>query len=338
MIPASPTVVYIDKPIPWQQELSASQWSADQLAQRLNLPSEQLATIRRAAAAFPIRATESYLQRIEPGNLDDPLLRQILPTAAEGETVEGYHTDPVGDHAAMRPGGVLQKYHGRALLITTAACAIHCRYCFRRHYPYSEHSYQFNQQQTIRQLASDPALQEVILSGGDPLMLSDARLATLLEQLEALPQLTTVRLHSRIPVVLPSRITRALVERLQQSRLQVVVVIHCNHPNELDRSVAGALQQLQRAGVTLLNQSVLLQGVNDQLETLQQLSHKLFRFGVLPYYLHLLDRVSGSHHFDLPEAEARSLYRQLQASVPGYLLPRLVREIEGAASKTPIPL
>ncbi len=333
MITASPSIVYME---PWQQELAQAQWSAEQLAQRLQLQTTHLQAMRQGAEAFPIRVTESYLQRIKIGNLDDPLLKQILPCTEELNTVEGFSSDPVGDHAAMQPGGLLQKYRGRALLITTAACAIHCRYCFRRDFPYQQHHFEFNQSKAIQHLQSDATLQEVILSGGDPLILSDERLSTLLDQLESIPHLKTVRFHSRIPVVLPSRITPTLTHRLQQSHLNMVMVIHSNHPNELDHSVAEAMQPLKQAGITLLNQSVLLKGINDQAEILCQLSHALFEIGVLPYYLHLLDRVTGSHHFDLPEADSLGLYETLRTMLPGYLLPRLVREIEGEASKMAI--
>ena len=332
----SPTVVYMEPEQPWQQELARSNWTAAALSERLSLSRQWVKTVEESTRKFPIRATESYLQRIRPDDPNDPLLQQILPTPQELQVVAGYCKDPVGDHAAMQPGGLLQKYQGRALLITTAACAIHCRYCFRRDFPYQQHHFEFNQREALHHLQSDTTLQEVILSGGDPLVLSDKRLSQLLDQLETIPHLRTIRLHSRIPVVLPSRITQTLVNRLQQSRLTVVLVIHSNHPNELDRSVAEAMQSLKQADITLLNQSVLLKGVNNQLETLYQLSHTLFEIGVLPYYLHLLDRVSGSHHFDLPEGEATALYQQLRAQLPGYLLPRLVREIEGEASKTTI--
>lgn len=335
-LPTPETVVYMEPDHTWQQELSQSNWTPATLAERLSLPEVRINTMEISAQHFPIRATESYLQRIEVGNTDDPLLRQILPAEEEQQTVKGYSMDPVGDHAAMQPGGLLQKYQGRALLITSTACAIHCRYCFRRDFPYQQHHFEFNQSEAIHYLQSDNTLHEVILSGGDPLVLNDKRLSNLLDQLEKIPHLKTIRFHSRIPVVLPSRITNTLIHRLQQSRLNVVMVIHSNHPNELDQSVATALRQMREAEVTLLNQSVLLKGVNDQTETLRQLSHTLFEIGVLPYYLHLLDRVKGSHHFDLPEQDATALYEQLRSVLPGYLLPRLVREIEGKTSKTTI--
>ncbi len=338
MITASPSVVYMEPTLPlWQQELAHSRLTPQQLVERLQLPEQLIESITQSEADFPIRATESYLRRIEPGNLDDPLLKQILPAPPERDhSAPGFSSDPVGDCSAIQTGGILQKYRGRALLITTAACAIHCRYCFRRHYPYQQHTLEFNQQTVAQWLEKNPSIDEVILSGGDPLMLSDRRLTALLEQFEAIPHLKTLRFHSRMPVVLPSRITDELLQQLQQSHLKMVMVIHCNHPHELNDETFDVLQQMQQNGITLLNQSVLLKGVNDSADTLIQLSHTLFEQGVLPYYLHLLDRVHGSQHFEVAEAEAEIIHQQLRNQLPGYLLPRLVREIEGEPSKTPI--
>lgn len=245
MIPASLSDVYTLQPT-WQQELSQARLTPAQLAQRLQLPISSIEEMAGGDKQFPIRATESYLQRIQIGNLQDPLLKQILPTQHENSILPGYSSDPVGDCRAICTNGVLKKYVGRALLITTAACAIHCRYCFRRAYPYQDHSLDLNQKTAIDWLQSDTSIHEVILSGGDPLVLSDARLTALIDQIEAIPHLKTLRLHSRIPVVLPRRITPQLLQRLQQSRLQVVMVIHSNHPNELDSAVATALQALDR--------------------------------------------------------------------------------------------
>ncbi len=337
MIPASLSVVYTTPTLSWQQELSAARLTPRQLAERLQLPPDMVETMAGGDRDFPIRATESYLQRIKRGNPSDPLLLQILPQRAEcvPSTVD-YCDDPVGDLKARKAGGLLQKYHGRALLITTAACAIHCRYCFRRHYPYPQQTTDLNLREVTRWLEESPTIHEMILSGGDPLILSDERLDHLLTQLECISHIHTIRIHSRLPVVLPARITTTLLQRLQQSPKNMVLVIHCNHPNELDPSTASALEKLKQHGVTLLNQSVLLKGVNDTAETLEQLSHKLFSQQVLPYYLHLLDRVSGSQHFDTEEAQAITIHHQLRQRLPGYLLPRLVRELEGEPSKTPI--
>lgn len=328
------SVVYT--PSSWQQALAAAQWSPAALAERLSLPNTFIDEMTAGTKQFPIRATESYLQRIEIGNTEDPLLLQVLPSHQEMELREEYSKDPVGDHAAQRPGGLLQKYHGRALLITTPACAIHCRYCFRRHYPYEHHHFQFNQQEAIEWLQSDHSIHEVILSGGDPLMLNDQRLQVLLNALDAIPHIQTIRFHTRLPVVLPSRITESLLEILQPLSSQLVVVTHSNHSNELNREVAESIHKLKTIGITLLNQSVLLKRINNDAETLKTLSHRLFEIGVLPYYLHLLDKVEGSHHFNVEEPEALQLMKTLRSQLPGYLVPRLVREIEGEPNKSPI--
>lgn len=335
MIPASPSDVYTLQSS-WQQELGQARLTPAQLAQRLALPEALIQQMAGGDQLFPIRVTESYLQRIEIGNLQDPLLQQILPSRHELESHSGYCEDPTGECSAMQSPGLLQKYHGRALLVTTAACAIHCRYCFRRNYPYQQHSLNFTQHESFDWIAAEPDLEEIILSGGDPLTLSDHRIDRLLTALESIPHIKTVRFHTRIPVVLPARISEALLQRLQQSPLRTVIVIHCNHPNEIDSAVTDALTSLHQIGVTLLNQSVLLNGINSSVETLTELSHTLFRAHVLPYYIHLLDRVTGSQHFDMPEREALSLHRQLRQRLPGYLVPRLVREIEGEPNKTPI--
>ncbi len=337
MIPASPAIVHSDSRLAWQQEIAQSLRSPEQITDLLQLPATTLQGMTPGHRQFPIRATESFLQRIEPGNLQDPLLRQILPLPEEGERSPGFGVDPVGDHAAACGNGILKKYHGRVLLITTPACGIHCRYCFRRHYPYREQSLPSeNMLASIEWIRNHGDIHEVILSGGDPLMVGNRRLDQLLTALEATAHLKTLRIHTRMPIIVPQRIDPILVQRLQQSRLRVVMVIHSNHPNELDRSVKEALAPLRHSAVTLLNQSVLLRGVNDKLSVLEGLSHRLHQFGVLPYYLHLLDRVQGGHHFEVGEARALELMEKLGERVPGYLLPRLVREIEGEPRKIPV--
>lgn len=273
------------------------------------------------------------------GDLNDPLLRQVLPTHNELLTAAGFISDPVGDRQAELSPGLLHKYHGRVLLITTGACAVHCRYCFRRHYPYAGSTATASQWQGILDyLHANPSIEEVILSGGDPLMISDKKLGEWLQQLQQLPQLKRLRLHTRLPVVLPQRITRELTGLFQTCRLNTVMVIHANHPTELSPSVAEALHKVAAAGVNLLNQSVLLKGVNDQCDTLVALSERLFEIGVMPYYLHLLDRVAGAAHFDLKESAIQNLQQQLVAKLPGYLMPRMVREIADEPSKTPFQL
>jgi EF-P beta-lysylation protein EpmB len=274
------------------------------------------------------------MQRGDPA---DPLLRQVLPLETELQPRPGFVIDPVGDRSASRGAGVLHKYQGRALLVTTGACGVHCRYCFRRHFPYAEQS--LGRQElpaTLAELAAIPGLREVILSGGDPLTLSDRRLAALVQGIEGLTEVRRLRLHTRLPVVVPSRITDDLVRRLTGTRLQTTVVLHVNHPRELAPVLAAPLARLRAGGVTLLNQAVLLRGVNDAVPVLAQLSESLFEFGVLPYYLHQLDPVAGAGHFAVPHAEAREIAAGLRARLPGYLVPRLVVEQPGAPSKLPL--
>jgi EF-P beta-lysylation protein EpmB len=268
------------------------------------------------------------------GDPRDPLLRQVLPLAEEHLAAPGFSTDPVGDLAAMASPGVLHKYQGRVLLTATGACAVHCRYCFRRHFPYTESSAGTDHwQAALDYLAQEPSLREVILSGGDPLTLSERRLAEFIRAAAGIAHLERLRIHTRLPVVLPERITPELVRTLSSTRLSTVVVIHANHANEIDDAVIDALAPMRAAGVTLLNQSVLLRDVNDSAGALVALSETLFAAGVLPYYLHLLDRVQGAAHFEVPEDEARALMQQLTSRLPGYLVPRLVREIAGAPAK-----
>jgi len=320
----------------WKNALANAISDPAVLLERLALPRSLLPAARVAAAAFPLRVTEHYLGLIEKGNPEDPLLRQVLPLAAELQEVPGFVTDPVGDSAAQQAPGVLQKYHGRALLITTGACAIHCRYCFRRNFPYAQQSAARHWEQLPEHLGELPHLKEVILSGGDPLTLSDEKLDKLVRRLSAVPGLQRLRLHSRTPSVLPSRITPQLVDLLRETPLVTTLVLHCNHARELAEPLDKVLETLRQAGVTLLNQAVLLRGVNDSLSALQDLSERLFEFGVLPYYLHALDPVQGAAHFNVPDREASHLHQQLQQRLPGYLVPRLVREIPGEACKTPL--
>jgi EF-P beta-lysylation protein EpmB len=252
--------------------------------------------------------------------------------AAEHADVPGFGGDPCGDLDAVAAPGLLQKYRGRALAVTTGACAIHCRYCFRRAFPYAEQT-ETDPARLAAELAALPDVEELILSGGDPLTLSDRRLAALVAAADGIPQLRRLRLHTRVPVVLPARITAALCEILVASRLDLVVVIHANHPHEFDAHVDAALARLRRHGAALLNQAVLLRGINDDVETLATLSTRLFQAGVLPYYLHMLDRAAGTAHFEVGQARAIELHQALAARLPGYLVPRLVREVPGADCK-----
>ena len=286
---------------------------------------------------FPLRVPHSFAARMETGNINNPLLRQVLPLPAEDADTAGYLPDPLIEYDAMPTPGLLHKYHGRALLTVTGACAIHCRYCFRRHFPYSEANPLVTHRDTaLAYLRSHGDISEVILSGGDPLVLPDDRLRELATQLAAIPHIRTLRLHTRLPVVLPERVDSQLLDWVGNHPGRVVVVIHCNHPNEIDTGVTAALKQLTLAGVTLLNQSVLLKGINDTAETLNALSESLFAAGVLPYYLHQLDRVQGAAHFEVSDTRACELMQQLHATLPGYLVPRLVREIPGLPGKWPL--
>jgi EF-P beta-lysylation protein EpmB len=272
------------------------------------------------------------------GDPQDPLLRQVLPLAAECLSAPGFAIDPVGDLAAMTAPGVLHKYHGRVLLAVTGACAVHCRYCFRRHFPYAEANASSDHwTAALSYVAGDASVREVILSGGDPLAMGDRRLADLVRQLAQVDHVERLRIHTRLPIVVPARVTAALTDWLVGTRLKPVVVVHANHANEIDAAVQAALAHLRSSGVTLLNQSVLLRGVNDTVESLAALSESLFAVGVLPYYLHLLDRVQAAAHFEVEELRARQLLAGLAARLPGYLLPRLVREVAGAPGKLLIP-
>ncbi|MDZ4685590.1 MAG: EF-P beta-lysylation protein EpmB [Planctomycetaceae bacterium] len=321
----------------WQQELADAVRDPVELCRRLGLPDDAIEPARRASKLFPLLVPQNFLGRMRPGDLADPLLRQVLPLDAEFDDVPGYLADPVDDDAARLAPGLLQKYAGRALLITTGACAVHCRYCFRRHYPYAEEPRTLSDwEPAFQTIEADDTLHEVLLSGGDPLTLTDARLAALVERLEAIPHLRRLRLHTRLPIVLPSRVTSAFIELLCETRLTPIVVVHANHPQELTGDCADAVRTLVRSGITTLNQAVLLRGVNDDADTLAALSERLIDLGVLPYYLHQLDRVQGAAHFAVPDDVGVSLIAELRRRLPGYAVPQFVREIAGAAHKTPV--
>lgn len=321
----------------WRRELAGAYTRPQDLLDALRLDRGLLPAAIAAARDFRLLVPRGFAALMTPGDPQDPLLRQVLPLGEELATYPGFGFDPVGDLAAARAPGLLQKYRGRALLIATAACAVHCRYCFRRHFPYaSEAALSDRAAAALARLAESPEVSEVILSGGDPLMLGDAALADLIERLAAIPHLRRLRLHTRLPVVLPSRVTAALCRLLCGSRLTTVLVVHVNHPRELAAAARDAFARLRWAGLPLLNQGVLLRGVNDDAETLAELSEALFAAGVLPYYLHQLDRVAGAGHFEVSDARACALIEALRVRLPGYLVPRLVREEPGALSKTPV--
>lgn len=331
MIPFSDTKL---QRISWQQQLARAITDPLELIQVLGLPESLAAGARQAAISFPLKVTEAYLSCIRKGDPNDPLLRQILPQSEENQHLPGFVTDPVGDAQASPAPGLIHKYQGRALLITTPACAIHCRYCFRRHYPYQQASAnRENLDIALDIIEQDKSINEIILSGGDPLTLSDQRLQQLIYKIEAIEHVSILRIHSRLPVILPDRITDSFTETLVNTRLHPVLVIHSNHPNELSQEVMSGLLQLQQNSITLLNQSVLLKNINDDTDTLVEMSHKLFSAGVLPYYLHMLDPVQGAAHFQVDDEDALELYQSLRARLPGYLVPKLVREIAGSAYK-----
>jgi EF-P beta-lysylation protein EpmB len=317
----------------WQQELAGAITRPDALARALGLDPGLFPAAAEASELFRLRVPLSFVRRMRPGDPADPLLRQVMPLAAELLEQPGFGADPLAERASFRAPGLLQKYQGRALLITTGACAINCRYCFRREFPYAEQIGIGPLQQALEAIAADPGIEEVILSGGDPLSLSDARLQALTEQLSQVRHLRRLRLHTRLPVVLPSRIDSGLTRWLSDLPWPVAVVLHSNHGNEIDAQVGAACARLRAAGATLLNQSVLLRGVNDSVAALSDLSQKLFDAGVVPYYLHLLDRVRGAGHFEVPEVTAQQLVGALAATLSGYLVPRLVRETPGAPAK-----
>ncbi len=298
---------------------------------------ESLADNLSTTSQFPLRVPRGFIKRMRHGDASDPLLRQVLPLDAEDHIVPGFDLDAVGDDEARRGGGVIHKYQGRALLIATGSCAVHCRYCFRRHYPYAEDTAAAaGWREAVAIIAGDPSLHEVILSGGDPLSLVDHKLAELTDALRRIPHIRRLRIHTRLPVVLPERVDAGLLAWLRSLPWPVTIVLHANHANEFDAPVDEAIFALRATGATVLNQAVLLRGVNDSVDALADLCERGFQAGVLPYYLHQLDRVAGAAHFEIDDARAVALHTQLGARLPGYLLPRLVREVPGAAGKTPL--
>lgn len=317
----------------WQYQLAEAFSSVAALCAYLELDVASLPLLPDYKK-FPLRVPKSFVDCMQKGNPDDPLLRQILPVNDELLDVPGYSIDPVGDLNALAEAGVIHKYQGRVLLIVTGGCAVHCRYCFRRHFPYNE--VQLSGQKLAPALAYISAredIKEVILSGGDPLLLNDAKIDNLLNQISRIPHVQRIRIHSRIPIVLPARITTDLLTILEALPQQVIMVVHANHGNELSRDVAFACQRLRQHSITLMNQSVLLKGINDDSDTLCKLSEKLFEIGILPYYLHKLDQAAGVGHFEVSEQFARQLILSLQEKLPGYLVPKLVKEQAGAAYK-----
>jgi EF-P beta-lysylation protein EpmB len=317
----------------WQTALRQAVSTVEELLRlvRLNATEQDICPDARE---FPLRVPHSFIRRMETGNRNDPLLRQVLPVHEEWHATPGFQRDPLGEREVMTIPGLLHKYNGRALLTLTGACAVHCRYCFRRHFPYGEaNPTAAHWDSVLAYLARHAEISEIILSGGDPLVLTDSRLGELARQLAVIPHVKTLRIHTRLPIVLPERIDDRLLAWLGNHPQRTVLVVHCNHPNEIDDAVTAGMRALKQAGVTLLNQTVLLKGINDDALTLLRLSEALFETGVLPYYLHQLDRVQGSAHFEVGDSTARELMDSLHAALPGYLVPRLVRETPGARGK-----
>lgn len=321
----------------WQQAWREAVTDARELLDLLDLGHRAGELLPAADTGFPLRVPRAFIARMRRGDAADPLLLQVLPRADELGDVHGFARDAVGDLQARVGPGILHKYAGRALLIATGSCAVNCRYCFRRHFPYTEQTAAANRwRDAIAHIRADASIEEVILSGGDPLSLATPKLGELTDALASVPHLKRLRIHTRLPIVLPERVDEELSVWLQQLPWPVAVVLHANHPNEIDAAVARACERLRASGVSLLNQSVLLRGVNDDVDALSGLSQRLFACGVLPYYLHQLDRVAGAAHFAVDDERARELIECLRGRLSGYLVPRLVREIAGEPGKTPL--
>jgi EF-P beta-lysylation protein EpmB len=319
----------------WQDALKDAVRDRQELLRLLDLPNSAMEVANDSCEPFPLLVPRGYVARMTPGDPADPLLRQVLPVADELQDAPGFLTDPVNDAAATRRPGLLQKYHGRALLVTTGACAVHCRYCFRRHFPYWQMPHSLAEwQPALDEIADDESLHEVILSGGDPLMIVDSVLGQLIDELAAIPHLKRLRLHTRLPIMIPERVAYELIAILRGCRLTPFVVVHANHANELDANVAHALARLSDVGIMLLNQAVLLAGVNDSLESQLALCERLVDLRVIPYYLHQLDPVVGAAHFEVPIEQGRQIIEQLRSRLPGYAVPRYVAEIAGGSSKS----
>lgn len=324
-------------PVRWQQTLREAVRDPRELLHLLGLDGLGPRLSDEAAAQFPLRVPRGFVARMRHGDPRDPLLRQVLPLDDEMRPMPGFGLDAVGDGAAKTAPGVIQKYRGRALLVATGSCAIHCRYCFRRHFPYAEETAaRDGWREAVDLIRQDSSIEEVLLSGGDPLSLSNGKLAELTGALADIPHLRRLRIHSRLPIVLPERVDEGLLAWLASLPWPTAWVLHANHANEFDAAVDVALDRLRGAGAQLLNQAVLLKGVNDSVDALAALSERGFAAGVLPYYLHQLDRVAGVAHFEVDDARARALHAGLAARLSGYLVPRLVREVPGDTGKRPL--
>lgn len=320
----------------WQKQMATGFSRVRDLLAWLELDPATLDNPPDTDSTFPLKVPHAYAMRMRKGDPNDPLLRQVLPLQIENEAVPGFVSDPVGDLAATGDHGIIRKYHGRALFVTTGACAIHCRYCFRRHFPYPDHHTDRTLSRECLDKLEDGTVEEIILSGGDPLALSDMRLKMLIDSIGKLENLRRLRIHTRLPVVIPDRVTQALVDMLAEFRTPVTIVLHINHPDELDLHTKTACRRLQNNGIHLLNQAVLLRDINDDAILLERLCVEGFEAGILPYYVHQLDRVSGSAHFMVSRARALQLEEELRTRLPGYLFPRFVFESPGEKSKLPL--
>ncbi|WP_182440089.1 EF-P beta-lysylation protein EpmB [Colwellia sp. RSH04] len=322
----------------WQKDLREVVTEPKVLLQMLNINPDDYLQHFKARKLFPVRVPKSFINRMVKGDINDPLLKQVMPLSQEFIIADGYSTDPLEEHDTVAEG-LLHKYHNRVLMVVKAGCAVNCRYCFRRHFPYQDNSP--NKQrwhEALTYIAQHNSITEVIFSGGDPLMASDEHLAWLINQLEQIPHVKRIRIHSRLPVVMPSRVTMGLVNTLKKSPLKCVIVLHINHPNELNEELSAALESLRVARIPLFNQSVLLKGVNDNASCLISLCENLFDMGIQPYYLHLFDAVQGAAHFDVEEEKAKIIANEMLAKLSGFMMPKLVREIAGQPNKTPINL
>ncbi|MDO7467363.1 EF-P beta-lysylation protein EpmB [Acinetobacter baumannii] len=329
---------YLHQEQNWQSQLSDLITDPLELLNLLELSTDQLLSgAILASEKFKLRVPRAFVGKMNAKDPLDPLLLQVLPHHLELEEHPEFVTDPLGEEAANQLPGVLHKYKSRFLLTLTGACAVHCRYCFRRHFPYQENLPKNEDWLNIKNyIESNPDINEVILSGGDPLTLSNRKLALWLERLSSLKQVKILRIHSRVPIVIPNRIDEELISLLKNGRLRIILVVHSNHASELDDFTCSKLLQLSEHHITVLNQAVLLKGVNDSAQTLTDLSYRLFEARVMPYYLHVLDKVKGAQHFDLIPSEIDAIYQDVLASLPGYLVPKLVREIAGEKNKTPL--
>jgi len=318
----------------WQKVLQQASSSPEELLNKLTIEDSSLIS-RPANNDFPLRVPAGFINRMNQSDPDDPLFKQVWPSVDEENDEAGFIEDPLNEVNRQVTPGLLHKYPGRVLLVLTGACAIHCRYCFRRHFPYSDSNPSGeNLNRAIEYIQNKTNVTEVILSGGDPLSVSDERLSDLISRLDEIPHLKRLRIHTRFPVVVPERINETCLDWLNKTRLQLAIVLHVNHANELDKSVEQAILKLRNHNIPLFNQSVLLKGINDSTQTLVALSETLFSNGIIPYYLHLLDPVSGGSHFEVDESRAKSLMNEMQKSLPGYLVPKLVREDADKSHKT----